>query len=218
MKRFFLLLFCVSVTFFWGACNSNDPQTDITSSDEESNENATETEVTNEGILIIYFSRAGENWNVGYVERGNTAVMADYIQEFTGGATFEIVPEIPYPDDYATMLQVSQRERDTNARPAIKNPLENLDKYSVVFIGSPIWHGGPPMIMQTFYETYPTLATKTIVPFGTHGGSGISSCVSLIRQYFPNAELLESYGVSGERIRNSKSDVINWLRRIGFGD
>ena len=139
-------------------------------------------------MLIVCFSRAGENWQVGYVDRGNTAVMADYIKEFTGADMFEIEPAVPYPTDYQEMLQVSNREAETNARPEIKNKLENLGQYDIVFIGSPIWRGNPPMIMRTFYEAYPELASKTIVPFGTHGGSGISSCSSLIREYFPNVK------------------------------
>lgn len=220
MNRFFMIC-CLLGLLSFGACSGDDPQLEDTPPSEENNEgndNGTVSpDVTNEDILIVYFSRAGENWEVGYVDRGNTAVMADYIQEYTGAATFEIVPEVPYPTDYATMLQVSQQERDTDARPAIKSPLENLEQYSIVFIGSPIWYGGPPMIMQTFYETYPALAEKTIVPFGTHGGSGIGSCASLIREYFPDATLLESLGIPGNRIRDNQSrgQVQTWLQRIG---
>ena len=40
-------------------------------------------------MLVIYFSRAGENWEVGNVERGNTAIMVDYIQEYADVDVFE---------------------------------------------------------------------------------------------------------------------------------
>ena len=43
-------------------------------------------------MLIIYFSRAGENYNVGNVSIGNTAMMASYIKEYLGADSFEIVP------------------------------------------------------------------------------------------------------------------------------
>ena len=33
--------------------------------------------------LIIYFSRADENYGVGYIDKGNTEVIAEYIKEFT---------------------------------------------------------------------------------------------------------------------------------------
>lgn len=34
--------------------------------------------------LIIYFSRADENYAVGYIEKGNTEIVAEYVQELTG--------------------------------------------------------------------------------------------------------------------------------------
>lgn len=217
MKKVSVIICSLLSFLFCFSCSKNDAEESI-SGEENNVNNPGDTDVPDGDILIVYFSRAGENWNVGYVEKGNTAVMGDYIREFTGGNVYEIIPETPYPTDYTSMLAVSQHESDTNARPAIKKPLENLDRYSVIFIGSPIWYGGPPMIMRTFYETYPALAQKTIVPFGTHGGSGISSCVSLIRTYFPNAALLDSYGIAGDQIRNeqSRDNVRAWLQRIGM--
>lgn len=221
MKKYLIILCSLCTFLFCVSCSGDDPEEMIPG--EENNGNSStdddgEPAAPNGDILIVYFSRAGENWQVGTVERGNTAIMGDYIREYTGGAVFEIVPETPYPVDYASMLTVAQNEINNNARPAIRNPLENLDDYSIVFIGSPIWHGVPPMIMRTFFETYPALASKTIVPFGTHGGSGIGSCVNLIREYFPDATLLDSYGISGSSIRNdqSRSDVQAWLQQIGI--
>lgn len=229
MKKLLFILCCLFGTLPLMSCSGDEPE-EITpgnpntengnnGNDNGDQDDGNEPETPQNGkILIVYFSRAGENWNVGYVNRGNTAVMADYIKELTGGDVFEIEPETPYPTDYQEMLQVSNHEAETNARPAIKNKLENLDQYDIVFIGSPIWRSNPPMIMRTFYEAYPGLADKTLVAFGTHGGSGISSCPRLIREYFPNAVQLESFGISGERIRDvqSKEDVRSWLQRIGI--
>ncbi len=191
--------------------DSNSPTDSIAN-----NENTGNTTSGNK-TLVVYFSRAGENWQVGNVERGNTAIMGDYIQELTGADVFEIVPEVAYPVDYYETIAIANQERDSNARPAIKSKLENLSEYGTVFIGSGIWGGEPPMIMHTFYEAYPELAGKTLIPFGTHGGSGISSITSLLRQYFPNTTILEGLGISGASIRNdsSKETVRNWLQRIG---
>lgn len=237
MKKLLFVLCCMFCTLAFASCSKENSITSVpdtpnvdkgnnngggngnTGSDNGNGDDNNGGEKPQNGkILIVYFSRAGENWQVGYVDRGNTAVMADYIKEFTGADMFEIEPSVPYPTDYQEMLQVSNHEAETNARPAIKNKLENLDQYDVVFIGSPIWRGNPPMIMRTFYESYPGLATKTIVPFGTHGGSGIGSCSSLIRTYFPDAKLLESLGISGTDIRGeqAKERVENWIERIGY--
>ena len=108
-------------------------------------------------ILVAYLSRAGENYNVGtvkegsasaayagYIEKGNTAILAETIAEATGGDLFAITTVIPYPDDYATMLQVAQEEIDMDARPELAGTVENMDDYDVIFIGYPIWHGRMP--------------------------------------------------------------------------
>lgn len=171
-------------------------------------------------ILIVSFSRPGENYAVGTINVGNTAMMAGYIREAVGGTLFEIIPAVPYPDGYEETKLISQKERDKDLRPAIKNKLDSLDKYSTVFIGSPIWYGAPPMIMQTFYEAYPELAGKTIIPFGTHEGSGIGSCTVLLKRYFPNATIKESLGLRGAEVRNSPAEsrtaVKSWINRIGI--
>ena len=72
------------------------------------------------------------------------------------------------------------------------------------------------MIMHTFYEAYPTLKDKTIIPFGTHGGSGVGSCLTTLKKYHPDAKYLESFGISCSEIRSesSKTAVKIGLRRL----
>ena len=56
--------------------------------------------------LVVYFSHTGENYNVGYIEKGNTHIIADMIADATGADIFEIVPEKGYPkDDYNNVLR-----------------------------------------------------------------------------------------------------------------
>lgn len=169
-------------------------------------------------ILVTFFSRAGENWEVGNVERGNTAIIGEYIQQLTNADIFEIEPVVPYPVDYYETIEVARKESSKDARPQIKGELPDLSEYETVIIGSPIWNGAPPMIMHTFYEALPELAEKTLVPFGTHGGSGVASCTSLIKKYFPSAEILAAFGMSGSAVRNedAKDKVEKWLNDIGI--
>ena len=69
--------------------------------------------------IIIFFSRAGENYGVGNVEVGNTEMIVNYIKEVTNIASYKIVPQIAYPTSYQETLTVAQNEKSTNARPAI---------------------------------------------------------------------------------------------------
>lgn len=48
-----------------------------------------------ESALIIYFSRAGENYVSGtlqYLKKGNTEIAAETIQKLTGGKLFKVQP------------------------------------------------------------------------------------------------------------------------------
>ena len=121
------------------ACGSNDPEVDGTTGATE------QTGGNGEGMakgkmLVIYFSRADENWQVGYVERGNTAIMVDYIQELADVDVFEIVPEVAYPAAYDECIAyVNNVEIPQNLRPAYKNDITNIADYETIFIGGPIW-------------------------------------------------------------------------------
>ena len=183
-------------------------------------------------ILIAYVSRAGENYNVGitdpdsasaayagYIEKGNTQIVAEIIADLTGGDLYHITTVEPYPDDYASMLTRAQEELDVDARPELAGELPNLDDYDVIMIGYPIWHAATPRPVLTFLERY-DLSGKKLVPFNTHEGSGQSGTVSEIEAHAPNAEMLEGIAIQGKVAQEDDSRtrdlVAEWLGRIGM--
>ena len=183
-------------------------------------------------ILIAYVSRAGENYNVGitdpdsasaayagYIEKGNTQIVAEIIADLTGGDLYHITTVEPYPDDYASMLTRAQEELDANARPELAGELPDLDDYDVIMIGYPIWHAATPRPVLTFLERY-DLSGKKLVPFNTHEGSGQSGTVSEIEAHAPNAEMLEGIAIQGKVAQEDDSRtrdlVAEWLGRIGM--
>lgn len=168
--------------------------------------------------LIVFFSRAGENWQVGTVERGNTAIMVDYIKDYIDADIFELVPVTAYPRSYDETLTIATNEKSNNSRPKFKGSIDNINQYSNVFIGGPIWWGEPPMIIHTFCEAYPSLKDKTIIPFGTHGGSGVGSYTTKLKGHFPEAKYLEALGIYGASVREeaTRNAVNNWLDKLGF--
>ena len=223
MRKIFMICMTLCLSVVALSCEGSVPETDDTTGSTGQtggNENDNGNATSGKRSLVVYFSRAGENWQVGNVERGNTAVMVDYIKELANVDVFEIVPETPYPEDYMECVRyVNDIEIPQNLRPAYRGDIENLDDYDNIFIGGPIWSGQPPMIIRTFIEAHQSeLSGKTFIPFGTHGGSGVSSYSSLIRSYFPGAKQLESLGIAGTDIRSdaSKSRVEDWLKRIGL--
>lgn len=200
---------------------------DSTKTDSDTTRTDTSTVGSNDSILIVYFSRPGYNYNgsttnLKYTNPGNTAVMAGYILQYTGGRTFEILPANPYPDDYMETVRINMEEERNNARPAILNPLNvNLAHYRYIFVGSPVWNSQAPMIMHTFYDTYRSqLQGKVMIPFGTHEMSGISGLVSTMRRDLGENSntYLEGLGLIGRTINSddSRQQAYAWLARIGF--
>ena len=52
-------------------------------------------------ILVLFFSRTGEQYNVGVIEKGNTAIVAEMIAEATGADLYEVLPaDDHYPTTY----------------------------------------------------------------------------------------------------------------------
>ena len=96
-------------------------------------------EIDESKTLIIYFSRAGENYSVGKVERGNTEMIVDYLKEITNIKVFKINPQTEYPINYDETLKIVKNEQNINSRPEIKEPLTNIDDYDIILLGYPVW-------------------------------------------------------------------------------
>ena len=167
--------------------------------------------------LVVFFSRAGENYNVGVVEEGNTARLARIIAEQVGADTFEIIPEKAYPVDYEATKVIATRERQNDERPAYLGKLESWERYDTVFIGYPIWWGGIPMILYSFMEDY-DWSGKTVIPFNTHEGSGQGGTVTQIEALCPGATMLQGLAVRGSKAQNdlegATQDVMVWLEEL----
>ena len=172
-----------------------------------------------EGMLVTYFSHAGENYNVGVIEEGNTAKLAKVIAEQTGAVLFEIVPVVDYPHSYDECLEVATAEQREGARPEYVGDVENWDQYDTVFIGYPIWWGEIPNIVYTFMESH-DFAGKTVIPFNTHEGSGQSHSQRDIEKTLPDANVLQGLAVRGATAQNdadaTAKAVSDWLSGLGM--
>ena len=163
--------------------------------------------------LIIYFSRAGENYSVGTVDKGNTELIVDYLTEVTKIKSFKIVPETEYPINYDETVEIAKKEKNSNTRPKIKNPLSSISEYDVILLGYPIWHGNLPNIVMTQLESL-DFEGKTIYPFNTHEGSGVGFSINDIKKSAPKADVKEGFPLKGQYARkdDSKKDINEWLK------
>lgn len=170
---------------------------------------------TDKKPLVVYFSRAGENYSVGIVQKGSTEIVAEMIAKETGADLFKIEPVTPYPENYNETVRIARDKKRENARPKIKNKVNNLKDYDVVFLGYPIWHGDLPMAFYTFLDEN-NLSGKRIVLFSTHEGSGISRTDSAIRNYTKGKVVDNVLSIRGKRVQDSKAvpDVKNWIKTL----
>lgn len=179
----------------------------------------TETESSSD-TLVIYFSRTGEQYVVGVIDKGNTAIVAEMIAEQTGADLFEVLPaEDHYPMTYDELTEVAKQEQNENARPAYSGELPDLSGYSTIFIGAPVWWGDWPMIMYTVFENN-DFSGKTLIPFSTHEGSGLSGFDKKLQDACPDATVGKGLAVQGNDAQNNqesvKETVGSWLAEIGF--
>ena len=170
--------------------------------------------------LVVYFSHTGENYNVGYINEGNTHIIAEMISDATGADIWEIAPLKPYPVNYNECIDVAKKELNANDRPAIQGDID-IEEYDVIFLGYPNWWGEPPMCIYTFIEKH-NWDGKTVIPFITHEGSGMGGTDKRIANACKGANVLTGKGLAiqgkvAQESRNiARSNVDSWVKGLGL--
>ena len=221
MKRIIAIITALAILAALAGCSANSGSKDSSKTAEKTAIQADETtsndteKASGSHALVVYFSRTGEQYGVGVIDKGNTAIVAEMIVEMTGADSFEILPKVDnYPKTYDELTDVAKEEQNQNARPEIASKVENFDSYDTIYLGYPIWWGDLPMICYTFLESY-DFSGKTIIPFCTHAGSGNAGTQSKIRSTVPDADVKEVLAVTGADTQSDpqsvKSTVTEWL-------
>lgn len=145
-------------------------------------------------VLIAYFSYSGTTKNV-----------ANILSQKTGGDLFEIVPR----DNYSNVYMESNSEIRGNERPALKETVENMEEYDIVFVGYPVWWHATPAPVNTFLESY-DLTGKLIIPFCTSGESDIDETMPTF------LDSCEGLAVYGQRRIAGTGQLDGWLEELGL--
>ena len=170
-------------------------------------------------VLIAYFSRAnyvpeGTDGISGATNKaGNTQTVAYYIEQQIGGDIFEIIPERNYPVSHSDCSAIAQQEVKDNARPALASHVENMKKYSIVFVGFPIWVYREPMAVLTFLEEY-DFKGKTVIPFCTSMAVGIEQSMDDFRNTIPDANIKQGLRLGYTLSGDWKVEIDNWLNEL----
>lgn len=164
--------------------------------------------------LIIYYSRKGENyWNGGFkdLKKGNTEIVAEYIQKAVGGDLFEVETVREYSPSYMTCIEEAQEELRQKARPELKRYLESIDEYDNVFVCGPCWWGTFPMAIFTQLEKL-DWAGKKVMAVMTHEGSGLGGSERSLKEICKGASFGKGFSVAGHDAARSEAQVAAWAK------
>lgn len=163
--------------------------------------------------LVIFYSRADENYFSGayrYIPVGNTEKVANMIAEATGAELFKIEQQVPYAADYDTCIAQAKKDLQVKARPALVSMPDSLDGYDEIYLGYPNYWGDMPMAVYTFLEKF-DWSGKTIHPFCTHEGSGLSGTERKIQTACKGAAVTSGLAIHGGSVDRAKATVEKWV-------
>ena len=167
-------------------------------------------------IFIAFYSRAGENYFGGAhrcIRVGNTEKAAKMLADLTGGELYKIEQAQPYSDDYNACVAEARTDFQQNTRPAVKNLPDTLDAYDEIYLGYPNYCGTMPMAVYTFLEHY-DFTGKTIHPFCTHEGSGLSRTEQDIQKAAPGASVTRGLAIHGSSVDSANSAPVAWVQEV----
>ena len=166
--------------------------------------------------LLAFYSRAGENYFGGAYRRipvGNTEKAADLLADLTGGELYKIERAQPYSEDYRTCIAEAKADLQKKARPEVLDLPDDLDAYDEIYLGYPNYCSTMPMAVYTFLEHY-DFTGKTIHPFCTHEGSGLSDTENDIRKAARGAVVTKGLAIHGSHVDEAKSALAQWVEEV----
>lgn len=165
--------------------------------------------------LIIFYSRAGQNYVNGRIEnlaKGNTALCAEYIQTAVGGDLFDIRTVQPYAAEYHKCTVEAKREVEENARPELECYLDDISEYDNIFVCGPCWWGTFPMAVFSQLDRL-NFNGKKVMALMTHEGSGLGSCERDLRKVCKGASFGSGMAVHGADALRAESAVAAWAKK-----
>ncbi len=166
--------------------------------------------------LIIYYSRRGENYVNGTIKsltKGNTQIVAEYIQKAVGGDLFEVETVKKYSANYHICTEEAKKELREGARPELKRYFDSIADYDNIFVCGPCWWGTYPMAVFTQIEKL-DFTGKKVFPVMTHEGSGLGSCEQDLKKLCKGASFGEGLAVHGAEAAESEMVVASWAKKV----
>ena len=152
-------------------------------------------------VLTAYFSY-----------EGHTRKIAEKICRITGGDLFEIRPAQAYCTDYNKTERQARQEVKNGFRPVLAQKPQDMTQYDIVFVGTPNWFNKVAPAVASFLAGN-DFSGKTVVPFCTHGGNGVSRVVTDLRGYIPNVHVAECLDIFGDGGPEADGKIRKWIEK-----
>lgn len=166
--------------------------------------------------LIVYFSHPGETFVDGTIVNnkvGNTKKVAELIKEYVGGDLYELIPADKYDEKYVVTNERARQELIAKDAPKLLNPLYDVSKYDVIFIGFPIWHRTYPRIIDAFLQNV-DLTGKTVKLFCTNDEGSFGTAELELGIKLKSARVRGGLSVRGVLVEENKDRINKWANKI----
>jgi flavodoxin len=166
--------------------------------------------------LIIYYSRKGENYVNGSIKKlskGNTEIVAEFIQDAVGGDLFQVDTVKRYAEDYYACIDEAKKELHEGARPELREYLDGIEQYDNIFVCGPCWWGTFPMAIFSQLERL-DVTGKKVMAVMTHEGSGLGRCERDLKKICTGATFGKGLAVHGADAAKSKGTVSTWAKKV----
>lgn len=214
-KKFFTLALSAILILSLAACGGSPtvettaPTTQAAQPSEKTTQaaGAAETEAAARKTLVVYFSGTG-----------NTCRVAEAVAQAVNADIFEIVPVESYTGtdlDYTDPNSRVSREHDDKSLqdiPLTTTQVPDWDTYDTVFLGCPIWWGGPAWPVNNFVKAN-DFTGKTVIPFVTSASSGMGQSDRTLADMAGSGDWQQ-----GQRFSSgvSEADVHSWVEGLGL--
>ena len=145
---------------------------------------------------------------------GNTLELAKKIVSITGADFYEIKAKEEYSSADLNWHDNNSRttieQNDKSVRPEIGSEAVDLDGYTTVYVGYPIWWGEEPRIMDTFVESY-DFGNMTMIPFCTSSSSGMGRSGKNLDEHAGSGNWLDGKRFSEHA---SEEEVRSWIEGL----
>ena len=145
--------------------------------------------------------------------QGNLQVMAQTIQELTGGDVFPIHVEEAHDPVYLNMVMEASEDQENNRTFTIIGLPEDFDGYDTIYFGTPVWHAQLPQQVASFLQQV-DWSGKQVIVFGIHLGSGWGRNIQQIKDLQPNADIIEGMTVYASTANGeARQEMMNYLNK-----